>query len=224
MGRKWPDAQRSEHKALRSVIWSGALGAQEGWCCGPVEFHCYTAVHLPMHLCSILSRQHPRAYQWRAETRARLSSPVPCRHNVLTIKEIHSYSAKAGNGNPVKQPAISACALCITAAFLLFPFLLPCCSPSPKEMLGLHFVCAGSSASAFRERYFPGLRLPKHFPGTCLPSVVRDREPDIWSDPQPLCLSLSSSSWAVSDRECMKRGSWLVMWGRFRSLGPAKFI
>lgn len=169
MGRKWPDAQRSEHKALRSVIWSRAQGAQEGWCCGPVEFHCYTAVHLPMHLCSILSRQHPRAYQRRAETRARLSSPVPCRHNVLTIKEIHSYSAKAGNGNPVKQPAISACALCITAAFLLFPFLLPCCSPSPKEMLGLHFVCAGSSASAFRERYFPGLRLPKHFPGTCLP-------------------------------------------------------
>lgn len=58
--RKWPDAYRSQHKPATSVIWSRVLGVQEGWCCGPIEFDCYTAVYLPMHLCSILSHQHPR--------------------------------------------------------------------------------------------------------------------------------------------------------------------
>lgn len=151
MGRKWPDAQRSQYKTVRSVNWRRVLGAWEGWCCGPIEFECYTAGYLSMHLCSILSRQHPRAYKWRAETRAKLSSPIPCRDNVLAIKEIHSYSAKIGNGNQVKQATISPCALCIIAAFLLLPFLLPYCSPSPKETSGLCFVCAGPSASAFQE-------------------------------------------------------------------------
>lgn len=175
----------------------GGRERRRGWCCGPVEFDCYTAVYLPMHLC-ILSRQHPRAYKWRAETRARLSSPIPCRDNVLAIKEIYSYSDKAGNGNQVKQGTISACALCMAAAFLLLPFLLPHCSPSPKEMSGLHFVCAGSSASAFQQWYFPGQSLSKHFPGICLLSVVWDRELDLRSDPQLLSLLLPLSSWAVS--------------------------
>lgn len=195
--RKWPDAYRSQHKPATSVIWSRVLGVQEGWCCGPIEFDCYTAVYLPMHLCSILSRRHPRAYEWRAETRARLSSPIPCRDNVLAIKEIYSYSDKAGNGNQVKQGTISTCALCMAAAFLLLPFLLPHCSHSPKEMSGLHFVCAGSSAFTFQQWYFPGQSLPKHFPGI---SVVRDRELDLWSDLQLSCLLLPLSSWGVPDR------------------------
>lgn len=124
----------------------------------------------PMHLCNALSRQHLRADKLWAETRAGLSTPIIAEIVLLHLRNL--TSAQAGNGNQVKQA--SSAALHAAAAFLGFSLAAVLLSRS-KETLGLCFVCARSSPSAFPGQPFPGLCLLKHFPGICLLSVHWDR-------------------------------------------------
>lgn len=135
-GRTRPDAQRSQHKPEGSV-WSRALGLWEEWCCGPTESDFYTVVYFPMHLCSILSCQRLRADKLRAETRARLSTPIPCRDNVLAFKEFHLIPGRSWIPGKAGQ---QLCSLYCSS----FPWFYLCCRaalPAQGDIGSLLCVC-----------------------------------------------------------------------------------
>lgn len=111
--------------------------------------------------------------------------------------------------------------------------LLSCFYPSsflttPLSPRRLYFECAGSSASSFKERYFPGhwveftLAFSRYF--LTLHGLKLRARPLVW--PAAIMfvavIELLSCPWQKVRCRGVKKYSW--MWGRFRSLGPSKFL